>query len=180
MATNLSLNEETQAGLVEEAAAFATLAHEGQKRKVGGQPYIVHPQRVVQILRDVGVTDWETLAAAWLHDVLEDTDAVLDLRFFPGVASVVRELTRNKRIHPDKNAYLVGFAHKSHKAVTIKLADRYDNLLEGSQTMGGPWIQKYCIGAGVLLKAAMDSGALKEGPAVLLFGKLKKLRDSLV
>lgn len=58
--------------LILKAAAFATKAHEGQKRKYSGLPYITHPARVagrVGILP--GVTE-ELVAAAYLHDVLED------------------------------------------------------------------------------------------------------------
>lgn len=68
----------------------------GQKRKYTGEPYIVHPAEVVQILKTAGVTDPNMLAAAWLHDVIEDTR--LEQRdlvqvFGPVVAILVGQLT---------------------------------------------------------------------------------------
>jgi guanosine-3',5'-bis(diphosphate) 3'-pyrophosphohydrolase len=62
--------------LILKAAALALRAHEGQKRKYSGLPYITHPARVagrVGILP--GVTE-ELVAAAYLHDVLEDVPAI--------------------------------------------------------------------------------------------------------
>ncbi|VDZ55823.1 bifunctional (p)ppGpp synthetase II/ guanosine-3',5'-bis pyrophosphate 3'-pyrophosphohydrolase [Serratia odorifera] len=60
--------------LVERARRYATKAHAAidQRRKYTNAPYIVHPQAVVEIVRSVPHTD-EMLAAAWLHDTVEDT-----------------------------------------------------------------------------------------------------------
>lgn len=60
--------------LVERARIFATAAHAaiGQKRKYTGEPYIVHPIEVMNIVKTVAHTE-EMLATALLHDVLEDT-----------------------------------------------------------------------------------------------------------
>lgn len=69
--------------LVYKAQVFALAAHAavGQKRKHTGEPYIVHPAEVVQILRAAGVFAPDVLAAAWLHDVVEDTSVDLhDIR----------------------------------------------------------------------------------------------------
>jgi (p)ppGpp synthase/HD superfamily hydrolase len=57
--------------IVDEARAFATEAHAGQIRKYSGDPYIVHPQAVVAVLEPLGFAP-EVLAAAWLHDTVED------------------------------------------------------------------------------------------------------------
>lgn len=59
------------------ALKFATEAHEGQKRKYTGEPYINHPISVARIVRQEGGTD-EMIAAAFLHDVVEDTERTLD------------------------------------------------------------------------------------------------------
>jgi len=59
--------------LVGAAEAFATWAHHGQKRKYTGEPYVEHPRAVVEILKRHGVIDENMLAAAWMHDVVEDT-----------------------------------------------------------------------------------------------------------
>lgn len=56
------------------AKVSATHWHFGQKRKYTDEPYIVHPARVAWIVKSVWHTP-EMVAAAWLHDVLEDTDA---------------------------------------------------------------------------------------------------------
>lgn len=59
--------------IVDEARAFATRAHRGQFRKYTHAPYIVHPQAVVATLEPLGFRP-EVLAAAWLHDTVEDCD----------------------------------------------------------------------------------------------------------
>lgn len=66
--------------IIEKAAIFATAAHAavGQVRKYTGDPYIVHPQEVVNILSEV-CDDETALATAWLHDVVEDTHITLDI-----------------------------------------------------------------------------------------------------
>jgi guanosine-3',5'-bis(diphosphate) 3'-pyrophosphohydrolase len=63
--------------LIERAYTAAEKAHEGQKRK-SGEPYITHPVAVAQILADLGIGS-KTIAAALLHDTVEDTAYTLDL-----------------------------------------------------------------------------------------------------
>ena len=63
--------------LVERAYDAAKRAHAGQLRK-SGEPYITHPVAVAQILADLGIGA-KTLAAALLHDTVEDTEYTLDL-----------------------------------------------------------------------------------------------------
>ncbi|HYH57162.1 MAG TPA: HD domain-containing protein, partial [Anseongella sp.] len=57
---------------LDEIKDFAGRAHRAQKRKYAGEPYIVHPVRVMEICREY-TDDIPLLAAALLHDVLEDT-----------------------------------------------------------------------------------------------------------
>ena len=57
--------------LVKKALEFASNAHNGQTRKYTGEPYIVHPIEVMELVREV-IDDPEVLAAALLHDVVED------------------------------------------------------------------------------------------------------------
>jgi (p)ppGpp synthase/HD superfamily hydrolase len=166
-----------QRDLLEHARSFATIAHEGQIRKDGKNPYIVHPERVVKILQNAGVVDKEVLAAAYLHDVLEDTKA--DISEFPErVQKLVRELTKPPGTK-DKNAYIAGFSGKSLDAVLIKLADRYDNLLDGSKTMKPEWVKNYLQGAEALLLASRKAGINQIGPGARLYGQLAALRDRL-
>lgn len=65
--------------IIEKAKLIAMVAHDavGQKRKYTGEPYWVHPQEVAQIVESVGGSP-EMIAAAHLHDVLEDTDMTAD------------------------------------------------------------------------------------------------------
>lgn len=113
--------------LVVAARALATRAHAGQER-VGGAPYLVHPVEVVAILRDHGIHDPDTLAAAWLHDVVEDTPCELpeiEGQFGPRVADIVDRLTKRPG-QPKEDYYARVWADSS--AATVKLADRLSNL----------------------------------------------------
>jgi guanosine-3',5'-bis(diphosphate) 3'-pyrophosphohydrolase len=87
------------------AASFAARYHQNQMRKDGKTPYIAHPFRVAMTVRDVfGVDDPVALAAALLHDVIEDTTADyddLDREFGSEVARVVASLTKDMRL-PEK------------------------------------------------------------------------------
>jgi (p)ppGpp synthase/HD superfamily hydrolase len=83
--------------IVYKAQVFATAAHYAVKqvRKYTGEPYIVHPAEVVSIVSQYGFTD-EMLAAAWLHDVVEDTGVTQDVIYYefgPIVGEYVHWLT---------------------------------------------------------------------------------------
>src|SRR5918997_4187934 len=81
--------------VIERAYAVAEKAHRGQMRK-SGDPYITHPVAVATILAELGMTT-ATLAAALLHDTVEDTECSLDqLRkeFGPEVAMLVDGVTK--------------------------------------------------------------------------------------
>ena len=83
--------------IVEKAYTFATAAHAavGQKRKYDGADYIVHPIRVANLVKQYGGTD-AMIAAAYLHDVVEDTDVTMDVitsLFGSVVAKYVDDLT---------------------------------------------------------------------------------------
>lgn len=123
-------------GLVERAYVFAKLAHEevGQLRKYTGQPYIVHPIAVASIVSSVSHTD-EMLAAALLHDVVEDTRRTTDeitAEFGPDVAGLVGWLTDASRPEDGNRAVRKAIdrdhiARAPAAAKTIKLADLIDN-----------------------------------------------------
>ena len=84
---------------VERALRVAHDAHDGQERKGGGVPYILHPLHVTLILARVGA-DEVTLQAAILHDVVEDCDGWtlerVEREFGSEVRSVVAEVTEDK------------------------------------------------------------------------------------
>jgi (p)ppGpp synthase/HD superfamily hydrolase len=122
--------------LVERARVFATAAHAavGQKRKYTGEPYIVHPTEVAAIVAEAGGTD-EMVAAAFLHDVVEDTGVTLeDLQneFGPDVANLVSWLTDVSRPE-DGNRRVRKAIDRAHsaeapaEAQTVKVADLISN-----------------------------------------------------
>jgi len=123
--------------LEERAREFASRRHAGQLRKDGKTPYINHCASVVDLLKQAGVSDEETLSAAWLHDVIEDCDVSRDeieMEFGGRVASIVYVLTRNV----DRVVYKDRLKHSDRVTQMVKLADTVHNCSE----MGGPYIQE--------------------------------------
>lgn len=123
--------------LIQRAAELAEKAHreKEQVRKFTGEPYIVHPGHVAEIVSSV-TSDPVTIAAAWLHDVVEDTDvtqAEIEREFGPEVAEIVASVTKvvdGRRIGRERAA-LINIEHASHGspgAKTVKLADVIDNI----------------------------------------------------
>lgn len=122
--------------VVERARVFATAAHAavGQRRKYTGDDYIVHPAHVVDILRGRSFTTPEMLAAAWLHDVIEDTHVTpmqIDEEFGREVAIMVMMLTDvpndmgNREYRKSLDRRRLGNA--SAEVQNIKLADIISN-----------------------------------------------------
>ena len=122
--------------MVEKARVFATAAHSacGQLRKYTYEPYIVHPAEVVSIVKSVAHTD-ETLCAAWMHDVVEDTGVTIETvraEFGEKVAELVGWLTDVSRPEQGNRATrkAIDRAHTAMapaEAQTIKLADLISN-----------------------------------------------------
>jgi len=123
--------------LFQKALAFATLAHHDQKRKYTGQPYIVHPIEVAEIVRSVEHDD-EMLAAALLHDVVEDTDVTIEVvrsEFGDNVAELVDDLTDVSKPRDGNRKFRKAMdrdhlSHASARAQTIKLADLISNTAD--------------------------------------------------
>lgn len=120
--------------LIERAYAVAERAHEGQKRR-SGEPYITHPVAVAQILADLGIGA-KTLAAALLHDTVEDTEYTLDLvrhNFGDEVAMLVDGVTKLDKLKYGDSAQaetvrkMVVAMSKDIRVLVIKLADRLHN-----------------------------------------------------
>ena len=85
--------------LVSEAIAFAVKAHDGQRRKKSAAPYILHPMEAAVIVGTM-TDDQELIAAAALHDVVEDAGITIEEigeRFGPRVQELVASETENKR-----------------------------------------------------------------------------------
>ena len=122
--------------LEHKAEAVAADAHgkKGQVRKYTGEPYIEHPRAVVALVRSVP-HDEAMLAAAWLHDTVEDTDltvADIERMFGTDVATLVDSVTDISR-PSDGNRKVRKAIDRDHlagaspRAKTIKLADLIDN-----------------------------------------------------
>ena len=122
--------------LVLDAISFAALKHAGQLRKDGATPYIAHPMRVLTIMaRLFDVKDPHALAAAALHDTIEDTRTdreELTERFGKVVADYVARLSKDKRLPEEERerAYFETIASSPLEVKLCKLADTYDNLVD--------------------------------------------------
>jgi len=117
--------------LVRRAYAFAEHAHRGQRRK-DGQAYISHPVRVARVLASLGYAE-EVLAAALLHDVVEDTPATLaEIRqaFGARVAELVACVSEDPALvgAARKHAYRERVRVAPHDARAICAADKVCNL----------------------------------------------------
>jgi (p)ppGpp synthase/HD superfamily hydrolase len=122
--------------LVTKAAAFAGQAHVWQKRKASNEPYINHLLRVGHQASEAGMTP-EVIAAAYLHDTVEDTSVTLeDIRkeFPERVVELVRLLTKwwpDETPPEQKKSFKVKYYAQilgDADAIELKLVDRGDNL----------------------------------------------------
>ena len=124
----------TGAGLVRDAYEFAAAAHAGQERKGDGSPYIRHPVMVARLLEQEGSADEELLAAALLHDVVEDTDHGLEEireRFGPAVGELVAAMTEDESVEPweaRKDHHRDQVEAAGERATRIYAADKLANL----------------------------------------------------
>src|SRR5665647_3777502 len=119
---------------IEAAYAVAERAHRGQMRK-SGDPFITHPVAVATILAELGMTP-PTLAAALLHDTVEDTDYSLEqlrAEFGPEIAMLVDGVTKLDKVQFGEAAQaetvrkMVVAMSRDIRVLVIKLADRLHN-----------------------------------------------------
>ncbi|WP_295845469.1 bifunctional (p)ppGpp synthetase/guanosine-3',5'-bis(diphosphate) 3'-pyrophosphohydrolase [uncultured Microbacterium sp.] len=120
--------------IIERAYAVADKAHDGQKRQ-SGEPYITHPLAVAQILAELGLGP-KAIAAALLHDTVEDTGYPLDelaADFGDEVAMLVDGVTKLDRVKYGDSAQaetvrkMIVAMSKDIRVLLIKLADRLHN-----------------------------------------------------
>ena len=125
--------------VVERAMRWAARSHRNHHRKASDLPYLSHPASVAMILLRVGLCDDEVLAAALLHDVVEDTDCSLETlseHFSPRVVELVAAVTERKRDADGhkrswterKTEHIEHIAAARFEARAITLADKLHNL----------------------------------------------------
>lgn len=156
--------------LISQAEQFARKAHEGQVRQYNGAPYITHPERVANKVAAIDIAPAEAVAAAWLHDVVEDcgvTGDEIGQEFGAIVRDLVLELTNPSKARPDLNRAArkqmdrEHIAKASHGARVIKLIDRIDNLNE-MQGCGDDFLTLYKSESRLLLDVLRGTDAALE------------------
>lgn len=132
--------------IILKAAYFAAQKHKDQKRKdKESSPYINHPLKVALFISDVGkVNDVEIIAAALLHDTIEDTDTKpeeLEREFGLKVRNLVEAVTDNKGLPKEerKRRQIEHASELSEEAALIKLGDKISNVLDVTDNPPSNW-----------------------------------------
>lgn len=131
---NKALNTE----LLDRAIVFAVRAHAGTERRGKGFPYIVHPMEAMEIVATM-TPDQELLAAAALHDTVEDTDVTVEqirAEFGERIASLVAAesdafvegVSDEDSWHDRKKAAIERLAKAPHDAKIVALGDKLSNM----------------------------------------------------
>jgi (p)ppGpp synthase/HD superfamily hydrolase len=121
--------------LLAEAAVFASDAHAGQIRNYSGRPYIEHPRAVAGLLREAGFGE-DVLAAALLHDLIEDTATTsgeIRNRFGERVGDLVDALSEDPSIESyerRKDAHREQVISAGPDAIAIYSADKLSNITD--------------------------------------------------
>ncbi|TFH49049.1 MAG: HD domain-containing protein [Lysobacterales bacterium] len=133
------------------ALDYAADRHRNQRRKDLGQtPYVNHLIAVADLIANVGgVSEPAVLAAAVLHDVVEDagvTNAEVAERFGADVASLVAEVTDDTSLaaHERKSRQVEHAPHLSPRAKLIKLADKIANVTDVIERPPATWTRRRC------------------------------------
>ena len=131
---NKPLNTE----LLDRAIVFAVHAHAGTERRGKGYPYLVHPMEAMEIVATM-TADQELLAAAALHDTVEDTDVTVEqlrAEFGERIASLVADesdvmpegMTEEASWHQRKQAAIDRLSKASYDAKMVALGDKLSNM----------------------------------------------------
>lgn len=141
-------NKQLDTSLLDRAVIYAVNAHAGTERRGKGFPYIVHPLEAVEIVATM-TPDQELLAAAVLHDVVEDTNVTVeDLRkaFGDRIAHLVEEesdkfvegVSEADSWHDRKQAAIDRLAAASREAKMVALGDKLSNM----RAIWRDWMEK--------------------------------------
>ncbi|MBP3795325.1 MAG: bifunctional (p)ppGpp synthetase/guanosine-3',5'-bis(diphosphate) 3'-pyrophosphohydrolase [Bacteroidales bacterium] len=131
-------NKPLDTQLVDRAILFAVKAHSGTERRGKGFPYVIHPMEAMAIVATI-TPDPELLAAAALHDTVEDTDITLDVlraEFGERVAKLVADesdvftegKSEEETWHQRKKAAIDRLARAPHDAKIVALGDKLSNM----------------------------------------------------
>lgn len=132
------MNKFIETDLLDRAIIFAVRAHHNTERRGKGFPYIVHPMEAVEIVATI-TPDQELLAAAALHDTIEDTDVTVDdirREFGDRVAELVHAesdqftegVSEEDSWHDRKQAAIDRLAAASHDAKIVAMGDKLSNM----------------------------------------------------
>jgi len=130
-------NKPLDTELLDRAIVFAVRAHAGTERRGKGFPYIVHPMEAVEIVATM-TSDQELLAAAALHDTVEDTDVTVEqirTAFGDRIAALVasesdtfEQGVSEDSWHARKQAAIGRLNRASHDAKIVALGDKLSNM----------------------------------------------------
>ncbi len=131
-------NKPLDTELLDRAIIFAVKAHAGTERRGKGFPYIVHPMEAMEIVATM-TSDQELLAAAALHDTVEDTPVTVEqirTEFGPRIADLVASesdtfedgVSEEDSWHSRKQAAIDRLAKASHDAKIVALGDKLSNM----------------------------------------------------
>ena len=166
--------------LIEKAEKIAREAHKDQKRKWSDDPYFVHPERVAKKVSELKGANEVDVAAAYCHDVIEDTDfppEELEKQLGSEVLNLVLELTNpthtpewDKKRRIEKR--LADWQHLltiSDRAKRIKMVDRWDNLQDMGFAQPNSFLRKYLVESRIILEILKpaDYNMAKELEAVI-------------
>ena len=131
-------NKPLDTKLLDRAILFAVKAHSGTERRGKGFPYIVHPMEAMEIVATM-TSDQELLAAAVLHDTVEDTSVTIEeirLEFGERIATIVdnesdkeyKDKSEEESWHERKRAAIENLAKASYDAKIVALGDKLSNM----------------------------------------------------
>ncbi|MCR5532452.1 MAG: HD domain-containing protein [Paludibacteraceae bacterium] len=131
-------NKYIDTDLFDRAAVFAIRAHHNTERRGKGFPYIIHPMEAVEIVATI-TTDPELLAAAALHDTIEDTDVTVEqirAEFGERIANLVHAesdqftegVSEEDSWHDRKQAAIDRLAAAPHDAKIVAMGDKLSNM----------------------------------------------------